>query len=114
MKWKHKEAYQVLKMSLGRMFPHSPYYSENIYAGLIRTIPGLKTIDNAKRFVSIFLVNWPRNFVVGVWPSDTELIQIGFDSVKWSIFTETIYSKGNFYLVKNEVDPSEEDRWTYN
>ena len=90
-----------------------PYYSENIYAGLIRAIPGLKTVDNAKRFVAIFLVNWPRDFVIGkfyIWPSDTELMQIGFDSVKWSIFTESTYCIGNFYLVKDEVDPSEEDR----
>lgn len=110
MKWKHKEACRVLMMSLGRVFP---YYSENMHAEIIRVIPGLKTIDNAKRFVSIFLVNWPRDFVIGkfyVWPSDTELIQIGFDSVKRSIFTESTHCKGNFYLVKDEVDPSEEDR----
>ena len=103
MKWKHKEAYQVLRRSLDRMFYPYPYYSINIYAGLIRAIPDLKTIDNAKRFVSIFLVNWPRYFVIGdsyIWPSDTELKQIGFNSVKRSIFTKSTYCEGNFYLVK--------------
>lgn len=104
MKWKHKEAYRVLKISLDRAFdPYSSYYSENIYAGLIRMIPDLKTIDNVKRFVSIFLVNWPRYFVIGesyIWPSDTELKQIGFNSAKRSIFTKSTYCEGNFYLVK--------------